>query len=130
MSHSHHLESLFNNEANQTWWFVPVIPAPGAGAVGEDCSGFEVSLGCMRSCLKCFTFIKLEFLVRSKHQHFFFSIFICLFVYVLLFLLLLFFGFFEKGFLCVVLALLELTPLTRLALNSEIRLPLPPKCWD
>jgi hypothetical protein len=24
----------------------------------------------------------------------------------------------------------ELTLLTRLALNSEIRLPLPPKCWD
>jgi hypothetical protein len=38
--------------------------------------------------------------------------------------------FFETGFLCVVLAVLELALQTRLALNSEIRLPLPPKCWD
>jgi hypothetical protein len=29
---------------------------------------------------------------------------------------------------CVALAVLELTLLTRLALNSEICLPLPPKC--
>ncbi|GAB1291686.1 Zinc finger protein 112 [Apodemus speciosus] len=34
------------------------------------------------------------------------------------------------GFLCVALAVLELTLETRLASNSEIRLPLPPKCWD
>jgi hypothetical protein len=38
--------------------------------------------------------------------------------------------FFETGFLCVALAVLELTLWTRLALNSEIRLSLPPKCWD
>ena len=38
-----------------------------------------------------------------------------------------FFFFSETGFLCVILAVLELT---RLASNSEIRLPLPPKCWD
>jgi hypothetical protein len=37
------------------------------------------------------------------------------------------FGFFETGFLCVALAVLELTLQTRLALNSEIHLPLPPK---
>ena len=37
------------------------------------------------------------------------------------------FVFFETGFLCVALVVLELT---RLASNSEIRLPLPPKCWD
>jgi hypothetical protein len=36
--------------------------------------------------------------------------------------------FFETGFLCVALAVLELTLLTRLASNSEISLPLPPKC--
>jgi hypothetical protein len=36
----------------------------------------------------------------------------------------------ETGFLCIALAVLELTLYTRLALNSEIRLPLPPKCWD
>jgi hypothetical protein len=42
----------------------------------------------------------------------------------------LFYCFFETGFLCVVLAVLELTLETRLASNSEIRLPLPPKCWD
>jgi hypothetical protein len=42
----------------------------------------------------------------------------------------LFFDFFETGFLCVALAVLELTLWTRLASNSEIRLPLSPKCWD
>jgi hypothetical protein len=42
-----------------------------------------------------------------------------------------FFFFFSKtGFLCVALAVLELTLQTRLASNSEIRLPLPPECWD
>jgi hypothetical protein len=40
------------------------------------------------------------------------------------------FLFLETGFLCIALAVLELTLLTRLALNSEIRLPLPSKCWD
>jgi hypothetical protein len=48
---------------------------------------------------------------------FFLDLFVCLFV-------------FETGFLCVALAVLELTLETRLASNSEIRLPLPPKCWD
>jgi hypothetical protein len=39
--------------------------------------------------------------------------------------------FFETGFLCVPLAVLELTLFeTSLASNSEIHLPLPPKCWD
>jgi hypothetical protein len=38
--------------------------------------------------------------------------------------------FFETGFLCAALAVLELTLQTRLASNSEIHLPLPPKCWD
>ena len=37
------------------------------------------------------------------------------------------FCFYKTGFLCVVL---ELTLYTRLALNSEIHLLLPPKCWD
>jgi hypothetical protein len=37
---------------------------------------------------------------------------------------------FLRQFLCVALAVLELTLQTRLALNSEICLPLPPKCWD
>jgi hypothetical protein len=41
-----------------------------------------------------------------------------------------FFGFFETGFLYIALAVLELTVWTRLALNSEIRLPLPLECWD
>ena len=36
-----------------------------------------------------------------------------------------------QGFLCVALAVLELTLYTSLALNSqEILLPLPPECWD
>ncbi|GAB1291013.1 RNA/RNP complex-1-interacting phosphatase [Apodemus speciosus] len=36
----------------------------------------------------------------------------------------------NNGFLCVALAVLELTLKLRLASNSEICLPLPPKCWD
>ena len=40
------------------------------------------------------------------------------------------FWFFETGFLCVALAVLEPTLYTRPASNSEIHLPLPPKCWD
>ena len=40
------------------------------------------------------------------------------------------FCFFETGFLSVALAVLELTLQTRLASNSEIRLPLAPECWD
>jgi hypothetical protein len=38
--------------------------------------------------------------------------------------------FFETGFLCGALAVLELTLQTRLSSNSEIYMPLPPKCWD
>ena len=38
--------------------------------------------------------------------------------------------FFETGFLCVALAVMELTLETRLASTSEICLPLPPKCWN
>jgi hypothetical protein len=56
----------------------------------------------------------------------FFGFFVCLFVW------LVFFEegeFFKTGFLCVALAVLELT-LFRLASNSEICLPLPPECWD
>jgi hypothetical protein len=37
---------------------------------------------------------------------------------------------FETGFLCVALAILKLALKTRLALNSEICLPLPSKGWD
>jgi hypothetical protein len=40
------------------------------------------------------------------------------------------FFFFEIVFLCIALAVLELTLWTRLASNSEMHLPLPPKCWD
>jgi hypothetical protein len=54
---------------------------------------------------------------------FFVFLFACLF-FLFLFL------FFETGFLCIALAELELTLQTRLASNSEIRLPLPPQCWD
>lgn len=41
-----------------------------------------------------------------------------------------FFFFPETGFLCVTLTVLELTELTRLVLDSEICLPLPPGHWD
>jgi hypothetical protein len=37
---------------------------------------------------------------------------------------------FETGFLCIALAVLELTLYAKLASNTEIRLPLPPKCRD
>ena len=37
---------------------------------------------------------------------------------------------FETGFLCVALAVLELTLWTGLTWNSEIHLPLPSKSWD
>jgi hypothetical protein len=47
-----------------------------------------------------------------------------------LFFVLFLFLFFETGFLCIALAVLELTLYTRLASNSGIRLPLPPECWD
>ena len=38
--------------------------------------------------------------------------------------------FFETGFLCIAVAILELPLSTRLASKSEICLSLPPKCWD
>ena len=38
--------------------------------------------------------------------------------------------FLGPGFFCVTLAVLELNLKTRLALNSELCLPLSPKCWD
>ena len=61
--------------------------------------------------------------------------FLCLFCFVLfLFFVCVFLlgggGFLQTGFLCIALAVLELTLKTRLALNSDICLPLPPKCWD
>jgi hypothetical protein len=40
------------------------------------------------------------------------------------------FLFLKTGFLCIALAVLELSLQTRLALNTEICLPLPPKYWD
>jgi hypothetical protein len=50
--------------------------------------------------------------------------------YLLFFWFFCFFWFFETGFLCIALAVLELTLYTRQASNSEICLPLPPECWD
>ena len=52
----------------------------------------------------------------------------CLFGWFFVFLFC--FVFFETGFPYIALGALELAPQTRLALNSEISLPLPPKCWD
>ena len=54
----------------------------------------------------------------------------CFVLFFVFFFFVFVFFFFETGFLCIALAVLELTLLTRLASNSEIRLPLPPKCWD
>ncbi|WP_353804540.1 hypothetical protein, partial [Acinetobacter baumannii] len=53
-----------------------------------------------------------------------------LFCSFLFFSFLFFFWFFETGFLSIALAVLELTLQTRLALKSEIHLPLPPKGCD
>lgn len=55
--------------------------------------------------------------VRKKVHYLFLFCFIC-FIWV-----------YETVFLCVALAALEFAPLTRLALNSEIFLPLCPMCW-
>jgi hypothetical protein len=51
-------------------------------------------------------------------------------VFVCCWLLFGFWFFSETGFLCIALDVLELTLWTRLASNSEIRLPLPSKCWE
>jgi hypothetical protein len=51
---------------------------------------------------------------------------VLIFVFVFVFLFVCFVLFYETGFLCVALAVLELTLKTRLVSNSEIRLPLPP----
>jgi hypothetical protein len=53
--------------------------------------------------------------------------FVCCLFFVFCFFV---FCFFKTGFLCIALAVLELSLQTRLASNSEIRLPLPSKCWD
>jgi cellobiose-specific phosphotransferase system component IIC len=50
--------------------------------------------------------------------------------YLLIYLFIYLFWFFETGFLCIVLAILEFILYTMLASNSEIHRPLPPKCWD
>jgi hypothetical protein len=54
---------------------------------------------------------------------------VCHFIYLFIYFIYLFW-FFETGFLCIALVVLELTLKTKLASNSEIHLPLPPKCWD
>jgi hypothetical protein len=53
-----------------------------------------------------------------------FFVLVFLSVFVLFCFVLFLFYFFEMGFLCIALAVLELTMKTRLASNSEIRLPL------
>ena len=45
-------------------------------------------------------------------------------------LLLFLLSFFETGFLCVALDILELILETTLASNAEIGLPFPLECWD
>ena len=52
------------------------------------------------------------------------------FDFVFLFFVCFGFWFFMTGFLCIALAVLELTLYTRLGSNSEISLLLPPKSWD
>jgi hypothetical protein len=63
-----------------------------------------------------FALQKLCNFIRS-HSSILYFLFVCLI-------------FFKTGFLCIVLAILQLTLYTRLASNSEIHLPLPPECWD
>jgi hypothetical protein len=83
-----------------------------------QCMGVE-AVQPERNCLTSlsFSFLYVEATSFFVLFCFFLDLFVCLFV-------------FETGFLCVALAVLELTLETRLASNSEIRLPLPPKCWD
>jgi hypothetical protein len=66
-----------------------------------------------------------EQLVKLSLFVFFVFCFFFLFVFCLLSS-----GFFETGFLCVVLTVLKLTLWTRLASNPDFCLPLLPKCWD
>jgi hypothetical protein len=63
----------------------------------------------------------LVWFLKGDRKRFF--LFVCLFFFC-------FVLFFKRGFLCIALAVLELTLQTRLASNSEICLPLPPECWD
>ena len=78
----------------------------------------------INSC--CFLFIYFYFVDFSHEFDYFlpFTVFCCCCCFVL-FCFVLFF--FETWFFCIALAVLELTLYTRLALNSEICLPLPPK---
>jgi hypothetical protein len=55
-----------------------------------------------------------------------YHIYMHIYIYIYIF----FFWFFKTGFLCIALAVLELTLWTRLASNLEIHLPLPLECWD
>jgi hypothetical protein len=73
-------------------------------------------------CLKTSFVLSCEFLNSRALLH---GLFLFHFLFLFSFGLV-----FETGFLCVALAVLELTLQTRLALNSEIHLPLPPKCWN
>ena len=50
--------------------------------------------------------------------------------YLFIYLFIYFGGVFETGFLCVALDVLELILYIRQTWNSEICLPLPPKCCD
>jgi hypothetical protein len=80
----------------------------------------------------------VDYEVSVEGSSLFFFLFFCFLFFVFFFLffcfcflfLFLFLFFFETGFLCIALAVLDLTLQTRLALNSEIHLPLPPKCWE
>ena len=79
----------------------------------------------LQTGIKIYTYINLWL---YSHMLFFFGVFwFCLvwfgLVFCFLFFVFLFFFFFETGFLCIVLAVLELTLQTRLASNSEIHPP-------
>jgi hypothetical protein len=57
-------------------------------------------------------------------------IYIYIYIYISISIDLFIYLFFETGFLCVALAVLELTLYIRLVSNSEIHLLLSPKCWN
>jgi hypothetical protein len=77
-------------------------------------------------CLYLYSIINCLFVCQYIAQIFYFYVcmYICMYVCIYLFI------YFGDGFICAVLAVLELTLYPRLASISEIHLSLPPKDWD
>jgi hypothetical protein len=115
------IEDLIQQHSSSDWNTVtPFIP----GDRGKQISEFKEDLVQNKVQVKkrlhpCVVALAFNLITQQTEAHRLLS-----FIFISLF------SFFETGFRCVALAVLELTLYTRLALNSEICLPLPPKCWE